>query len=366
MIDHEEISLVGTKPKPGLLDWARSRQLMLPEFQREFLWANRPDKTCALLASIAQEWPAGALLLMEGDRGFQTQAVEGWKKDSKSGVKPVTHCILDGQQRLTALYQAYSGHSPTYVFAVAILDLANTGEVDPEVGGTCRAIGKKSWNKQYGSVEKQREDGLVAVHDLINPKGWDFWRDGFDQHQSAELSELREEGPLSGLLRYQFPVSIVLDTAPDEALAQIFVTINQQGIRLTTFDLVVARTIKRKKGGQKGFNLREVWERAAGREETEELPAIPPKYERIRAFGIDPEIPLRLVRLVVDDSTKLSDTSIIRLEPSDVRQRIGRALDVVDRVLGFLESQIGLIPRLCQMPVTCFLSPWLRTGSRQF
>ena len=344
MIDHEEISLIGTKRKPGLLDWIRAREMLVPEFQREFLWERKPDKTASLLASIAQEWPAGALLLMEGDRGFQTKVLQGWKKEPKIPTKAIRYAILDGQQRLTALYQAFYGRSKPYVFAVAVGELLNSGEVDPEEGGTFRAFGRKTWDRKYGSMDNQRADGLIALEDLVNPRAWDHWKDGFHQDESEDLSELREDGALAGLLRYQFPVSIVLQSAPDEALASIFVTINQQGIKLTTFDLVVARTVKRKRGKEPGFNLREVWERAAGREETEDEPPIPAKYERLRNFGIDPEIPLRLVRLIIDSSSKLSDTSIIRLDPAEVRQRIQRALEALEKVLAFLEERIGLIP----------------------
>jgi hypothetical protein len=346
MIDHKELPVVGAEPTTGLLDLIRSRALVLPEFQRSFLWSKKPDKTTSLLTSIAQGWPAGALLLMAGDRGFQWNPVEGWKADAGYPVaKQIQYALLDGQQRMTALYQAFYNRSPAYVFAIAIMDLLNAGEIDPEDEGTFRSFGRKTWEKQYGTIEKQREAELISVGDLVNAKAWEFWKDGFDANTKAELNELRENGPLAGLLRYRFPVSIVLDSAPDEALANIFVTINQQGIKLTTFDLVVARTVKRAgKGGQAGFNLRDVWEKAAGREETEDEPGIPPKHERIRNFQIDPEVPLKLVRLVVDPATKLSDTTILRLKPSDVQQRVERAVKTIDDVLGFLEEQIGLIP----------------------
>lgn len=351
MIDHEEFPLLGTPNRPGLVDLVRSRDLCVPEFQRTFLWSRKPDKTTSLLASIAQEWPAGALLLMEGDRGFQPRAVDGWKQDAGVSIaKSVKYALLDGQQRMTALYQAFFNRSADYVFAVAILDVLRTAEIDPEEGGTFQYFTRRTWDRSTGSVEKQRDKGLISVADLVNPKAFEYWKDGYDADTKADLSELRQEGALAGLLRYQFPVSIVLKSAPDEALANIFVTINQQGIKLTTFDLVVAKTVKRARGGSKGFNLRDVWDRAAGREETEDEPAIPPRFERLRTFGIEPEVPLRLVRLVVDPTAKLSDTSILALTPADVQQRVERALDVLDKVLAFLEARIGLIPQTLPDP----------------
>src|SRR5690242_1933108 len=127
MISHDELPLLGTAAQPGLLDWARTGALVLPEFQREFLWARKPEKTTSLLASIAQEWPAGALLLMEGSRGFQTHRMQGWKEDKAyPATKELKYAILDGQQRMTALYQAYFNRSPRYAFTIAIEELRNT------------------------------------------------------------------------------------------------------------------------------------------------------------------------------------------------------------------------------------------------
>jgi hypothetical protein len=336
---------------PGLLNWARSKRLIVPEFQREFLWANKPDKTAALLASVAQGWPAGALLLMEGNRGFHSTPVHRWKKDSKIPISSDDQLsLLDGQQRITALYQALYNRSERYVFAVAILELLNSGDVDADEGGTFRSFGRKTWERRYGDFEKQRGAGLIAVSDLINPKAWDLWKDEFDQAEKGELSELRESGALSGLLNYTFPVSTIQANAPDEALANIFVTINEQGIKLTTFDLVVAKSIKRKRGRERGFNLRDTWYRAAGREETEDEPAIPPAHDRIRTFGLSPEVPLKLLRLITDRTAKLSNASLLNLEPTDVRTRIDNTLKALDDTLAFLERELGLIPQTLPDP----------------
>jgi hypothetical protein len=206
-------------------------------------------------------------------------------------------------------------------------------------------MGRKQWERSNGTIEKQRDKGLITVANLMSSKAWEYWKDGFDAPKKADLSAMRDEDLLAGLVRYTFPVSIVLSTAPDEALANIFVTINQQGIKLTTFDLVVAKTVRRAKGSGKGFNLRDVWESSAGREESDDEPAIPPKHERIRNFDVDPELPLRLVRLMVDGNAKLSDFSILKLSASDVHQRVPRALEVIDGVLQFLEKRTGLIPQ---------------------
>jgi hypothetical protein len=358
MIKNEERDLIGTIQERGLLEDIRRRAIVVPEFQREYLWARSRQKTTSLLASIAQGWPAGALLLMERTRGFHTKPVQGWKSEAKEGFRPVTepkYSILDGQQRLTALYQSYYGRSKTHKFYIAVMDVANTDEIDPEEGGTFRVMGEKSWNKKYGDIRNQRADGVIEVCDFIDATAWTHWLDEFDSDLRAELNEIRERGALSGLSDYRFPVSVVLESAPDDVLASIFSTINEQGTVLKTFDLVVAKTIKRKRGANPGFNLRDEWDKAAGREASEEAPAIKPTYDRIANFALDPEVPLRLVRLAVDQQSKLSDPSIIGLKPTDVHQSFGKALETCENVLAFLEDKSGLIPKT--LPDSNYLLP---------
>ena len=81
-----------------------SGQLALPDFQRTFVWA--PDETRELLVSMIRSFPAGALLFLQGGSAtFKARAAEG--------ARPLTgrpsFLVLDGQQRLTSLYQAIFG-----------------------------------------------------------------------------------------------------------------------------------------------------------------------------------------------------------------------------------------------------------------
>ena len=75
----------------------------LPEFQRGWVW---PDRNIAsLLASISMGYPAGTLMMLRtgGDVRFKLRPVEG--ATPLAGVQP-ERLILDGQQRLTSLFQS--------------------------------------------------------------------------------------------------------------------------------------------------------------------------------------------------------------------------------------------------------------------
>src|SRR5690242_2802946 len=90
-----------------MLQMIHNREMALPDFQRDFVWD--PSATDELIESIISNFPAGSLLRIKNGTQlmFQPRAVEGAPvlgKDSKPA-----YLILDGQQRLTSLYQAFYG-----------------------------------------------------------------------------------------------------------------------------------------------------------------------------------------------------------------------------------------------------------------
>ena len=77
---------------------------VIPDFQRDFEW--NPWDISELLKSIFQDYYVGTLLLWKAKKeNFQALSCEpiyGFKNESKNPV----HIVLDGQQRLTAIYYA--------------------------------------------------------------------------------------------------------------------------------------------------------------------------------------------------------------------------------------------------------------------
>jgi uncharacterized protein with ParB-like and HNH nuclease domain len=85
-----------------ILKAADNGKLQLPDFQRSYVWADSDVRS--LLASIAKGYPVGALLTLE------TGGVVNFKPRLLEGVAPkqvqAEELLLDGQQRITSLYQA--------------------------------------------------------------------------------------------------------------------------------------------------------------------------------------------------------------------------------------------------------------------
>src|SRR5207247_7570908 len=96
-----------SEPLRFLLQMIHHREMALPDFQRDFVWD--PFATDELIESVISNFPAGSLLRIKNGHQllFQPRAIEGAPALSK-GTTP-SYLILDGQQRLTSLYQAFYG-----------------------------------------------------------------------------------------------------------------------------------------------------------------------------------------------------------------------------------------------------------------
>ncbi|MCH7616091.1 MAG: DUF262 domain-containing protein, partial [Nitrospinae bacterium] len=89
----------------NLLGEIHSRTMVLPDFQRDFVW--EPGATQELIVSIANNYPAGSLLrVRDAKRVFAAREFEG--APALNGQKH-TFLVLDGQQRLKTLLFFYSG-----------------------------------------------------------------------------------------------------------------------------------------------------------------------------------------------------------------------------------------------------------------
>src|SRR6476660_6144686 len=89
----------------SLLRQCAEGKIQLPDFQRSWVWAE--DRILSLLASISSAFPIGALMTLESKFGstiFARRPVQG----ALTAAREMTpdELLLDGQQRMTSLYQA--------------------------------------------------------------------------------------------------------------------------------------------------------------------------------------------------------------------------------------------------------------------
>ena len=86
-----------------LLKDCSSGVLQLPDFQRSWVWDE--DRIKSLIASISRAFPVRALMTLEmsGEGDFKPRPIEG-APDAAHAARPRS-LLLDGQQRMTSLYQ---------------------------------------------------------------------------------------------------------------------------------------------------------------------------------------------------------------------------------------------------------------------
>src|ERR1700751_1450290 len=92
-----------TEDLDKLLEECHRGTIQLPDFQRSWVWDE--DRIKSLIASVSRAFPVGALMTLDtgGEGNFKPRPVEGAPPEAKN--VPPHSLLLDGQQRMTSLYQ---------------------------------------------------------------------------------------------------------------------------------------------------------------------------------------------------------------------------------------------------------------------
>ncbi len=92
-------------------------KIRLPLFQRSYVWPAK--NAVSLVETVLMNRTMGTLLVLENDKHFPSINLSGAPEFSDSSCD--VRLILDGQQRLTALWQAFGGHGGSQREAVVPL-----------------------------------------------------------------------------------------------------------------------------------------------------------------------------------------------------------------------------------------------------
>ena len=263
-----------------LIGRLREGRFVIPDFQREFEW--KPWDVRDLMRSIFLDYYIGSLLLWTGKKenfgALSCEPIYGYEGSAKS-----EYIVLDGQQRLTAMYYAFLAPDialPTranrYYYFVRI-DRFMAEEYDNAF--------EYDWSKRWAQLITNREQ-QYAEHifplAVVGEEGWALpnWVQGYEKHWREVAAEAKEEGRDSQhrqatlhaenasefgqhvkTLTEQYQISYIeLDQQLGiDKVCDIFTQINSKGIQLDTFDLINA-LLK-----PKGVQLKQMWRDAAPR-----------------------------------------------------------------------------------------------------
>ena len=255
-----------------LLEDSHRGVLQLPDFQRSWVWDE--DRIRSLIASVSRAFPIGALMSLEtgGPVNFKPRAVEGAPAEAKQ--VPPRLLLLDGQQRITSLYQVtlrgkvVETVTPNKkkVKRWFYLDIRKSLDirVDREeaiVGVPEDRIVRTDFGREMvldlSSAQREYVSLMYPVSQVFD---WDNWQDGFDEHWSGDQNKsIRDEfrafkkQVLENFKSYQVPV-ITLDQATSkEAVCVVFEKVNTGGKPLDAFELVTAMY------AASGHELRKDW-----------------------------------------------------------------------------------------------------------
>lgn len=262
--------------KEGLQDLLKSVRVgktQLPDFQRSWVWDD--DRIRGLLASISLSYPIGAVMLLQAGNPsvrFGPRLVQGVSLPLE--IDP-ERLILDGQQRLTALYQALlSGQVADttdvrgkpirrwyYVDIRKALDEPENREDAiisiPEDRITRNFRGEAATD--YSTVDKECGAEMLPLPLVFDTPGLTRWQMRYLRVNPEQLDERLErwnrfvEDVIQRFQQYQVPVIFLRKETPKIAVCQVFEKVNTGGVPLTVFDLLTATY------AADGFNLRIDW-----------------------------------------------------------------------------------------------------------
>ena len=221
--------------------WVREGRIVLPRFQRFEAWGY--GQVEGILENIVRRpsLPVGALLILEvGDaQPFVSRPIVGAPEPT---VKPSYH-LLDGQQRLTALWRSLTGNYENVTLFVEADE-----EHTPDVWSVRRYY--RADVRYPVWCDKPKEvwgRGLIPVTLLVPGEGgekalksWAIEAAGDDVDARIRIHEVGVDyrTRVSG---FSLPfLSLPLETDRDAAL-DVFIKMNTMNTALSAFDIVVAQ-----------------------------------------------------------------------------------------------------------------------------
>lgn len=314
-------------------------EIALPEFQRDFLW--QPPAIADLLRTVARQWPAGTFLVLE----VEDQPAFAFKalKNAPPTTKPKI-LILDGQQRTTALFHALTDIAGETYF-VDMGAIAQAGEFEDD---HLRFLKTARFAREYPNVDDMAKAKIVKIATLANDLAFNQWCRYLTDAEQDQMLQIRQER-LPGLREYDIPAVRLPSDVPLAAIAKIFETLNRTGMRLATFDLMVARLYPYE------FKLRDEWEAArANCDQFDDL-GIEDGVEVLKVIALREHMRQR------DANIKLTvkgvrESDVLALAPQTVIDHWADAVQALANAIDFVASECGAI-RKGLMPSSAMLLP---------
>lgn len=255
-----------------LINQAANGAYSIPKFQRGWVW-KKPD-VCNLADSILRGYPVGSLLFMPTNGTLKI----GGSQLRTSGARLInegTHYVLDGQQRLTALFKIFVPHGeqrgdqffydllsmlceqfPSHHLAQYAIDDKGqkTGEVDTDC--LCKVFPRRKDNSPIRHGAR-----FVSCDTVIGSQFAGYVGDYLADLKARGVSEERARDYLnflteafSSVARFEVPVVEIMQDAPLDMVCRVFEKVNSSGRKLTPMDLLNAASYGGTSDGRHGIS----------------------------------------------------------------------------------------------------------------
>lgn len=256
-----------------LLKTVANGKRQLPDFQRSWVWDD--GRICKLIESITSGFPMGAAMFLDYsvDAGirFKYRLFEGVDEKFKD-VTPDS-LVLDGQQRLTTLYQVFFSQNPVTtrsdtgkegtILRYYYLDIRKALDPDEDrLDAVVSVSEKKIKTENLGRTitldlrtrDKEYENMMFPLNSTFtDATQWVFGLISYNK-DAFQLALQFQSEILEPLGKYTFPVITLSKDISPEAVCQIFENVNTGGVTLTVFELVTAKF-----AAMGDRNLRDEW-----------------------------------------------------------------------------------------------------------
>jgi hypothetical protein len=211
-----------------LIEDIKVGRIGLPDIQRPFVWSAA--KTRDLFDSMYRGYPIGTLMFWETGAEVGTRQI-----GMESATRSPQLLIVDGQQRLTSLFAVLTGRPvltksfeqrririafrpDDQTFEVADAAIERDAHFIPDITAL--------WSNGYKTTVRQFFERLGQVTDEDMP---DAYKDELEE-RIDRVRDLRE---------FRFQVVELGASADEEQVAEIFVRINSEGVKLNQSDFIL-------------------------------------------------------------------------------------------------------------------------------
>lgn len=256
-----------------LLQDAESGKLQLPDFQRSWVWDE--ERIRSLIASVSRGFPVGAIMTLSAgsEVSFKPRPVEGTPAGAATVVPEAL--LLDGQQRLTSLYQVTLRNAVVSTITAKkkrvkrwfYIDMRKALDSSEDREAAIVSVPEdKILRSDFGrTVEMDLSSRGAEIENMMYPVSmlfsWAEWQGSFISKYAAQgdfaarydfISRFDDQ-VVSEFTSYQIPV-IELDRATSkEAVCVVFEKVNTGGKALDAFELITAMY------AADGYELRKDW-----------------------------------------------------------------------------------------------------------